>query len=77
MPVLASKDNNCLLYTSGAAFDENINLKHIMVRDKADLEKLKGSKYVYSDIDFTFRQAKDMLNKGVQVLYTGTPCQIA
>ena len=48
-----------------------------MVRDKADIEKLKGSKYVYSDIDFTFRQAKDMLNKGVQVLFTGTPCQIA
>lgn len=68
-------ENNGVVF--GAAFDENINLKHIMVRDKADLEKLKGSKYVYSDIDFTFRQAKDMLDKGVNVLFTGTPCQIA
>ena len=61
----------------GAAFDEKMHLKHIAIDSINDLEKLRGSKYVQSQIDTTFQHAKQFLNAGRLVLFTGTPCQIA
>lgn len=61
----------------GAAFDENYNVKHIIIDQQSDLEKLRGSKYYQSNINDVFRSIKDNLNKGVLVLFTGTPCQVA
>lgn len=61
----------------GAAWDENLTLRHICVESKEDLKKLRGSKYVQSSTGDTFAQAKKMLNSGKWVCYSGTPCQIA
>lgn len=41
------------------------------------MQKLRGSKYVHSDIGNTFIQARDNLKSGRLVYFTGTPCQIA
>ena len=38
---------------------------------------MKGSKYVQSDIDYIYRDVKKDLNVGKDVLFIGTPCQIA
>lgn len=43
----------------------------------ADLEALKGSKYVQSMTGDTYKEVRDMLQNGVFVLYSGLPCQIA
>lgn len=51
--------------------------KHICVTDMAELDKLKGSKYVRSDIGNTYSDAKIRLDNGQTVLFSGTPCQIA
>ena len=61
----------------GAAYDENLKVRHICVRDEQQLEQLRVSKYVQSEIGDTYRQAKDLLTDGKKVLFTGTPCQIA
>lgn len=61
----------------GAAFDEYLNLKHISVETVFGLEKLRGSKYVQSEIGTSFQEAKHFLDAGRMVLFTGTPCQIA
>lgn len=61
----------------GAAFDEGNVVKHILVKNAADLEKLRGSKYVQSEIGHIFVQIKDLLKSGRQVLFSGTPCQVA
>ena len=61
----------------GAAFDEGNVVKHILVENAADLEKLRGSKYVQSEIGHIFVQIKDLLKSGRQVLFSGTPCQVA
>ena len=37
---------------------------------------MKGSKYIQSNTQNTYRQVKEFLEKGKEVLYTGTPCQI-
>ena len=40
------------------------------------LEALRGSKYLQSAIGDTYQQAKQALQEGRKVLFTGTPCQI-
>ncbi len=60
----------------GAGFDKDWNVCHQYAETLKDLDKLRRSKYVQSDIGKTFQQAKQFLDKGRQVLFTGTPCQI-
>lgn len=60
----------------GAAFNDEWELKHRYVEKADGLEYLLGSKYVQSDIDNTYVQAKEFLRSGRVVLFSGTPCQI-
>ena len=60
----------------GAAFDKNFKVNHIRIEKIEELDKLRGSKYVQSDIGDTYKQAKKYLQDGKKVLFTGTPCQI-
>lgn len=50
---------------------------HIRIDNIADLNLIKNSKYVHSDIRDSYRNAKKDLDKRRTVLFTGTPCQIA
>ena len=61
----------------GAGFDKNWNVCHQYAETTDDLDKLRRSKYVQSNIGHTFGQAKHFLEQGREVLFTGTPCQIA
>lgn len=61
----------------GAAFDENLQVRHIRVTDAAGLKKLQGSKYVQSDIQTVYSSLRRDLGVGKKVLVIGTPCQIA
>lgn len=61
----------------GAAYDENLFVHHVACKSFAELEKIKGSKYVESFTGNTFKEAKEYLENGQIVLYTGSPCQIA
>ena len=61
----------------GAGFDKEWNVCHQYAETAEDLDKLRRSKYVQSDIGKTFQQAKQFLDAGRPVLFTGTPCQIA
>ncbi len=60
----------------GAAFDSSFNVHHIFVESEEELSRLRGSKYVQSTIGNTYKQAKEMLDSGRFVYFTGTPCQI-
>lgn len=60
----------------GASFNKNFDVIHILVENEKDLKKLRGSKYVQSDIGNSFYEAKKALKLGKKVLFTGTPCQI-
>jgi coenzyme F420-reducing hydrogenase beta subunit len=61
----------------GCAFDENLVAKHIYVENIDDLALCQSSKYVQSDVGITFLQAKEFLDCGKTVLFSGTPCQVA
>ncbi len=60
----------------GAALNKSMTVEHIYVSEKEELAKLRGSKYVQSNIGNTYHQAKQFLLTGKLVLFTGTPCQI-
>lgn len=68
------KEKNGGVY--GASFDDKWAVKHIFIDNIRDLDKLRGSKYVQSDIGNTFIDCKKRLDKGETILYSGTPCQI-
>ena len=59
----------------GAAFNERWDVEHICVDNLKDLQRLRGSKYVQSRIGNTYQQAKEFLQAGRLVLFSGTPCQ--
>ena len=61
----------------GAAFAPFPFVKHICVEDEATILRLKGSKYVESDIKVALKEAREQLDDGKKVLFIGLPCQIA
>lgn len=66
-------------FVCGVAFNKNENWKveHIIIDNKEDLEKLRGSKYVQSDKKDIFKKIKELLNKDKYVLFSGCPCEVA
>lgn len=62
----------------GAAFDADFRkVRHIGVEKIEDLYKIRGSKYVQSEIGNIFTEIKRSLKEGRYILFTGTPCQVA
>lgn len=61
----------------GAAFRNDWTVHHIIVDQKEDLAKLRGSKYVQSDTEDCYKRIKALLKDGKWVLFSGTPCQVA
>ena len=68
-------NNNGLVV--GAEMLNDFSVKHSIVDNKKDLEKLYGSKYVASDLNDVFSEIKKKLSDGKKVLFTGVPCQVA
>ncbi len=60
----------------GACFDENFKVIHRWIEDKNDLSIFRGSKYVQSELDNSFRKVKEFLENRRYVCFSGTPCQI-
>lgn len=60
----------------GATYDENFRVIHTCVNKTKDLSKLRGSKYVQSDMGSSYKQVECLLKDGKKVLFSGTPCQI-
>ena len=61
----------------GARFNEGWEVIHDYTETVEGLEAFRGSKYVQSFIGDNFKVAKQFLNNGRKVLFSGTRCQIA
>ena len=61
----------------GAAMDAEFHVSHVGVMEESALRQLRGSKYVQSDADDAYRQTALLLEAGLPVFFTGTPCQVA
>lgn len=63
----------------GAACDiHEGHVSHVAIDKAADIARLRGAKYVQSEMGGMYRRAAEALESGKQdVLFSGTPCQIA
>ena len=61
----------------GAVFDENWEVKHAYAETLDGVRPMMGSKYVQSRIESSYCEAEKFLKQGREVLFTGSPCQIA
>ena len=64
-------------YVSGAIYVDNMQLRHILTNNRADVLKMRGSKYLQSDVGTVLQEVKNKLDSGSYVLFVGTPCQVA
>lgn len=61
----------------GAVYSEDAHSVLFSNSDHTDLIRIQKSKYVESCVGHSFRDAKKYLDEGRQVLFCGTPCQVA
>lgn len=60
----------------GAVYDENLHVEHVGAMNEAELAPMHGSKYLQSDSTDAIAHAAALLERGIPVLFSGTPCQI-
>lgn len=68
-------DNGGVVF--GASFNQDWSVSHRSAQTNADVEPMMTSKYLQSQMEDCYRETKSFLNQGKEVLFTGTPCQIA
>lgn len=61
----------------GASLDEKSRVRHVGVEDVSNLVKLQNSKYQQSNATGVYREVKRALSLNKEVLFSGTPCQVA
>ena len=66
---------NGIIY--GVCFDESFSVVHRRITKEDDLERLKGSKYVQSNLVGIFKDIKTDLTDGRNVLFIGTACHVS
>ena len=70
--------NESVVYGAALDFEGGHPIAHLVgIDDASQLWRLQGSKYVQSAVEQTYKQAKQNLDAGKKVLFSGTPCQIA
>ena len=61
----------------GAVFDEHWEVKHAAAETLEEVYPMMGSKYLQSRIEQSYKEAEYFLKRGREVLFSGSPCQIA
>lgn len=78
---LASVIARYIINTGGVVYGctsvDASHIRHIRISTPQEVNLLKGSKYVQSDMTGIMRSVKDDLKQGLKVLFIGTPCQVA
>ena len=67
-------DGGCVI---GAYYRKDFTVAHMVGMKKEDIELLRQSKYMQSDMGMIYRNIKNILLSGKKVLFCGTPCQNA
>lgn len=61
----------------GCVLNESFEAVHVRADSAEGRNRMRGSKYVQSDLKDAFRQVRDDLKEGREVLFSGTSCQVA
>lgn len=61
----------------GASFGDGFRVEHHRAQTAGVRDRMRGSKYVQSDLAGIFAQVKADISEGRKVIFSGTPCQVA
>lgn len=61
----------------GCVMDEHLNARHIRATDTVGRDRMRGSKYISSDVSGVFKMVASDLINDLYVVFSGTPCQIS
>lgn len=64
-------------FICGAVYDDQHMVRHYITGNDKELQKLRQSKYVQSDMGDIYKEIGDLLIQGKTLLFCGTPCQCA
>lgn len=64
-------------YVCGCVWNEQMDAVHIVSNKLEDVERMRSSKYVQSDIGNCLVTVRGLLKAGTPVMFCGTPCQCA
>lgn len=64
-------------FVAGAVMEDDFTVHHVITNDSGCRDRMRGSKYVQSDIHDIFLPIKELLLRGEKVMFSGTPCQCA
>lgn len=74
--VLALQMYDRKAYISGAIYNRDFSVSHIVSENKNLLPKIRSSKYIQSDSRGIYTQIKELLDNNKKVFFCGTPCQV-
>ncbi len=74
---LARRVLRCGGVVFGAAFDERFLARQVKGETEEEVARMRGSKYLESRPEDCYREAKEALDAGRYVLYSGTACKVA
>ena len=63
-------------FVGGAVYNDDHTVSHIVSSDPNKLVEIRSSKYLQSSMQGQYRDVRNLLKDGKQVLYCGCPCQI-
>ena len=61
----------------GAVYDDSWEVHHVYAEKIEDVYPMMCSKYLQSKIDDTYKETERFLKQGREVMFVGSPCQIA
>lgn len=64
-------------YVAGTIYNEDYSVRHAIIHSKDELWKMRGSKYMQSNVGEVYKDVKALLEKNELVLFTGLPCHVA
>lgn len=62
-------------YVVGSVLTNEGKVKHVIAKNKSEIQPFKGSKYVQSECYGIYKQCVKVLKEGHKILFIGTPCQ--
>lgn len=65
-------------FAAGVAYSEDFyKAEYIIIHDKSEVGRLKGSKYIECDKKHIYSDVKRLIESGEKVLFFGLPCTVA
>lgn len=61
----------------GAVMESDMKVGHAEAETMEDVQRMRGSKYVQSDLYSVLAEVREYIESGRKVLFSGTPCQVA